>query len=121
MIELLTAGYLNRITYGFMRGNDWIEPTLRYTAFELANPDFGDDPGRVRAGANVNGASFYSRLSHSEAWWVISASARDAFEGTLPFRRRVAPEPGIDGYLQQDLAYSAGGRGLQRATVRSWR
>ena len=121
VIELLTAGYLDRVSYGFRRGDDWIEPTLQYTAFELANPDFGDDPGRVRAGANVNGASFHSYLNHSQAWWAISASEREAFEQTLPFRRRGAAEPGVDGYLQQDLAYSAGGRGLQRATVRSWR
>ena len=121
VIELLTVGYLDRVTYGFRRGDDWIEPTLRYTAFELASPGFGDDPGRVRVGANVNGASFHSYLSHSDEWWAISASERDAFEETLPFRRRGEPESGIDGYLQQDRAYTAGGRGLQRATVRSWR
>ena len=38
LVELLTAGFLERVTYGFRRGDVWIEPTLRYTAFELADP-----------------------------------------------------------------------------------
>ena len=120
LVELLTAGFLERVTYGFRRGDAWIEPTLRYTAFELADPGFGDDPGRVRARANISAASFYSYLTYSSAWNALSGTEQDAFKARLPFKRVGAPEPGIDGYLQQDLAYSAGGRGLQRATVRSW-
>ena len=121
VVELLTAGLLERVTYGFRRGDSWIEPTLRYTAFQLADPGFGDDPGRVRPGADIKDASLCSFLTYSTAWEALSSSARDAVQKSLPFVRGVAPEPGIDGYLQQDLAYSAGGRGLQRATVRSWR
>ena len=120
LIELVTAGYLRTVTYGYRRDDSWIEPTVRYTAFELADPEFGDDPGRVRARANISAASFYSYLTYSSAWNALSGTEQDAFEESLPFKRGGAPEPGIDGYLQQDLAYSAGGRGLQRATVRSW-
>ena len=121
LVELLTAGFLEKVTYGFRRGDAWIEPSLRYEAFELAHPGFGDDPGRVRARADVSDASFYSFLSYSTAWDALSSSAREALQTRLPFHRGFAAEPGIDGYLQQDLAYSAGGRGLQRASVRSWR
>lgn len=121
LIELLTAGYLDSITYGFRRGDDWIEPTLQYTSFELADSAFGDDPGRVRPSADISGASFYSYLTYSGAWSELSLAQKEAFKGTLPVSRVEAPEPGIDGYLEQDLAYSAGGRGLQRAAVRSWR
>ena len=120
LIELVTAGYLRKVTYGYRRDDRWIEPTVRYTAFELTDPGFGDDPGRVRARADISGASFYSYLTYSSTWDALSGAAQDAFEKSLPFKRGGAPEPGIDGYLQQDLAYSAGGRGLQRATVRSW-
>ena len=35
-IELLKAGYLGTVTYGFRRDGNWIEPTLRYTARDLA-------------------------------------------------------------------------------------
>ena len=34
--ELLKAGYLGTVTYGFRRDGNWIEPTLRYTARDLA-------------------------------------------------------------------------------------
>ena len=120
LIELLTAGYLGSVAYGFRRNNKWIEPTLRYTAFELADSGFGDDPGRVPAKADISGATFYSYLTYSSAWDALSPSARAAFNETLPIKRVGAPEPGVDGYVQQDLAYSAGGRGVQREIVRSW-
>ena len=120
LIELVTAGYLRTVTYGYRRDDSWIEPTFRYTAFELADPGFGDDPGRVRARADISGASFYSYLTYSNAWDALSGAGQDAFKKSLPVKRGGAPEPGTDGYLQRDLSYSAGGRGLQRATVRSW-
>ena len=120
LIELLTAGYLGTVAYGFRRNDKWIEPTLRYTAFELSDSGFGDDPGRVPASANISGATFYSYLTYSSAWDALSPSARAAFKKTLPVNRVGAPELGIDGYVQQDLAYSAGGRGVQREIVRSW-
>ena len=34
--EMLRAGYLDTVTYGFKRDGKWIEPTLRYTARDLA-------------------------------------------------------------------------------------
>lgn len=120
LIELLTAGYLGTVAYGFRRNDKWIEPTLRYTAFDLTDPGFGDDPGRVPAGADVRGATFYSYLTYSSAWNALSPSGRAAFEERLPVKRVGAPEPGVDGYVQQDLAYSAGGRGVRREIVRSW-
>lgn len=120
LVELLVAGYLKKVAYGFRRDDRWIEPTLRYTAFELANPGFGDDPGRIPARADVRGASFYSYLTYSNKWDELSAAEQAAFKETLAVKRVGAPEPGVDGYVQQDLAYSAGGRGVQRELVRSW-
>ena len=120
LIELLTAGYLGTITYGFRLNDKWKEPTLRYTAFELSDPGFGDDPGRVPRGADVNGATFYSYLSYSSAWSKLTSAEQATFKEDLRVQRASAPEPGVDGYLQRDLAYSAGGRGVQREMVRSW-
>ena len=121
-IELLRAGYLGEVTYGFRRNGNWIEPTLRYSARDLAGTNANDDdPGRISARANVGGASFGSFLIYSPAWERSTSSEREDFERRLPFRRAVGAEPGIDGYLNQDLTYSAGGRALDRSTVRSWR
>lgn len=121
VIELLKGGYLGTITYGFRHDGKWIEPTLCYTARDLAGGSANDDdPGKIRASANVAGASFYSYLTYSSAWDRLSVSEKEAVEKRLPFRRGVAPEPGISGYLADDRTYSSGGRAIDRATVRSF-
>lgn len=52
--EMLKAGYLETVTYGFKRDGNWVEPTLRYTARDLAGTAANDDdPGRVRPGADI--------------------------------------------------------------------
>jgi hypothetical protein len=121
-IELLKAGYLGTLTVGFRRDGSWIEPTLHYTArdlFETAADD--DDPGRIKPGADIEAASFYSYLTYSPTWYALTTAAREAFKQRLPFQREGAPEPRVDGYLAPDRTYSAGRRALDRASVRSWR
>lgn len=121
IIELLKKGYLDTVTYGFQRNGNWIEPTLRYTARDLAGISANDDdPGRVLPGKDVANASFSSYLIHSATWNRLSATEQEAFEKRLPFRRSGASEPGITGYLARDLTYSAGGLALDRASVRSF-
>jgi hypothetical protein len=119
--EFLKEGYLGTVTYGYRRDGKWIEPTLRYTARDLAGSAANDDdPGRVRPGAGISGASFYSYLTYSAAWNNESAATQEAFCERLPFRRGGAPEPGVNGYLSEDRTYSSGGRALNRASVRSY-
>ena len=120
-IAFLKAGYLGTVTYGFRRADEWIEPTLRYTALQLAGVSANDDdPGRLRPGANIQGASFYSYMTYNSAWDSLSASEKETFRTSLPFKRTGAPEPGISGYLSNDRIYSAGGRALDRASLRSY-
>ena len=121
VIELLKAGMLGTVTYGYRRDDNWIEPTLQYTARDLAGISANDDdPGRIRPGADVSDASFYSYLTHNAAWHGLSEKEREDFEERLPFKRSGAPEPGVDGYLNTDRTYSSGGRALDRASVRSY-
>ena len=121
IIELLKAGYLGTVTYGYRRNDCWIEPALRYTARDLEGASANDDdPGRIRPGANVDGASFYSYLTYTAAWDSLSEAEKDGFKKSLPFYRGGAPEPAIDGYLSNDKTYSSGGRALDRASVRSY-
>lgn len=120
IIQLLKHGYLGTATYGYRRNDAWIEPTVRYTARDLAGASANDDdPGRIRPGADVKGASFYSYVTHNEAWWALSAAERSAFEATLPIKRTGAPEPAVNGYLRSDRTYSAGGRALDRQSVKA--
>ncbi|KAB2688801.1 hypothetical protein [Brucella pseudogrignonensis] len=121
VIDLLKAGYLGVVAYGYRRNNDWIEPTLRYSAHDLAGAAANDeDPGRIKPGANISGATFYSYLTYSAAWDKLTGDQKDAFKKTLPFYRGGAPEPGVTGYFAEDRIYSSGGRALNRASVRSW-
>lgn len=120
-IELLKAGYFGTLTVGFLRNEEWIEPTLRYTARDLAGMSSNDDdPGRIRPGLDVSGAKFHNYLTYSSAWDALSASEKEAFKTRMPFQRSGKPEPTVNGYLVDDKVYSAGGRALNRATVRAY-
>jgi hypothetical protein len=119
IIALLKSGYLGTVTYGFQRDGRWIEPTLRYTSRDLHTEGSDDDPGRIRPGADVSGASFCSYLTYSAIWGLLSSAEQGQFERTLAVQRTGAPEPGVAGYLVDDRTYSAGGRALTRAAVRS--
>jgi len=120
VIQLLKYGYLGTVTYGFKKGDSWIEPTLIYTASDLDGAA-NDDPGRVRPGKDISGAYFYSYLTYSSTWNNLTAEERSIFEKEeLPFQRGGADEPSINGYLDNDRTYSSGGKALSRATVRSY-
>lgn len=119
--ELLRAGYLGTITYGFRRNGRWVEPTLRYTARDLVEAGgYDDDPGRVRPWANTQGAHFHSYLTYSSAWNRLTSGERASFKKHLPFERHGAPEPGVSGYWMSDRRYSAGGRALDRVSIRNY-
>jgi hypothetical protein len=121
VVELLKAGFFGTLTVGFRRNGCWIEPTLRYTARDLAGAAANDDdPGRIRPGADIEGARFYNYLTYSAIWDSLTETEQEAFKRRMPFRRSGAPEPGIDGYLVDDRVYSAGGRALDRASVRTF-
>ena len=120
-IELLKGGYLRKVTYGFRRNGQWTEPMVQYTARDLAGSSVNDDdPGRIRAGANIEGATFWSYLSYNDSWDELTADEREAFRARLPIKRSGADEPTVNGYLTNDRTYSAGGRALDRASVRSY-
>lgn len=121
VIELLKCGGLGAVSYGYRLDGKWIEPTLRYTAQDLAGiSGVDDDPGRIRPGADTTGASFYSFLTYSSTWNQITSDEKKSIKSRLPFQRTTADEPGVNGYLDQDKSYSSGGRALQRASVRSY-
>jgi hypothetical protein len=121
VIELLKAGYLDTVIYGFQRNGNWVEPTLIYKAKDFfgASAD-DDDPGRIRPGADVIGAKFGSYLTYSTAWGNLSETEKENFEERLPFKRNGASQPGVNGYLREDRIYSAGGRSLSRSSIRSY-
>lgn len=121
LIEYLRKGYLKLVTYGFQKDGKWIEPTLQYTPKDLAGlSGTDDDPGRIRPGANVEGAHFTSYLIKNTAFYSATEAERSTFSGSLPFQRTGADEPGINGYLSADKTYSSGGKALERSIVKSY-
>jgi hypothetical protein len=121
IIELLKAGYLGKVVYGFQKTRKWIEPTLEYTASELnSSRTNDDDPGKIRPNCNIVGASFHSYLTYSQTWHSLSSEAKQVFLNQLPFQRKGATELGIEGYFEKDLIYHSGGRALNRSTIRSF-
>ncbi|WP_175804319.1 hypothetical protein [Burkholderia cenocepacia] len=120
-IELLKAGYFGTLTVGFLRGGQWIEPTLRYSARDLAGMAANDDdPGRVLPGRDISGATFHNYVTYSAAWHTLSESEKDAFKRQMPFYRTGRAQPTVNGYLVDDKTYSAGGRALNRASVKAY-
>lgn len=121
IIELLKGGYLNEVTYGFQRNGNWIAPTVQYTARELGSSSADDDdPGRIKPGGDISGATFCSFLTYSDAWSDLSESEKNSIKRRLPFSRTTGSTPGVDGYMSSDRTYSSGGRSLERASVRSY-
>lgn len=120
-IELLKAGYFGTLTVGFLRDGQWIEPTLRYTARDLAGMVANDDdPGRVLPGRDISGATFYNYVTYSATWDALSEDQKDAFKRQMPFYRTGRTQPTVNGYLVDDKTYSSGGRALNRASVRAY-
>lgn len=119
--ELLRQGYLGTVTYGFQRNDKWIEPTLRYTAADLAGSGTDDDPGRVPPGKDISGAKFHSYLTYSAAWDALTPDERAAIKRQLPVQRVSGSESAVsNGYFADDKTYFSGGRSLGRASVRSY-
>ena len=119
--ELLRQGYLGTVTYGFQRDDKWIEPTLRYTASDLASGGTDDDPGRVLPGKDISGAKFHSYLTYSAAWDALTADQRSAVKQQLPLQRVSGSDAAVsNGYFADDKTYSSGGRSLGRASVRTY-
>jgi hypothetical protein len=120
--ELLRNGYLEKVTYGFKRNGNYIEPTLIYTAQELAD-NFNvvdDDPGKIRPNQNVTDATFHSFLCYSNKWFNLSSEEKTAFENSISITRATGNEPSINGYLVQDKTYSSGGKSLDRTSVKNY-
>lgn len=116
---LLRAGYLKQVTFGFKKNGNYISPTLRYEATDLANNGIDDRPGKIPIGKDVTGATFHSYLIYSSKWFSLTKNEQDAFENGMPYKRTNADEPGVTGYFSSDKTYSSGGRAMNRSVVRN--
>lgn len=120
LIELLKGGYLEEVTYGFIRDGCFIEPTIKYTASELNNELYEDsDPGKIRPGKNISGAFFTSFLSYSRSFFSLSVEDQESIKSTFRLDRSAGTQPDVSGTYQGDHNYVSGGRMLSRLSLKS--
>ena len=116
---LLNYDVLAWVEYGFQRDGKWTEATVRYTALPGGTLAANDDPGKIRPNLDIAGAHFTSFLDYNANWSNKSQAERAAIAAQRPFTRGTGSEPPLEnGYWVNDLNYTAGGRGLGRATAR---
>lgn len=113
---LLKYDAVSTVTYGFQREGKWTEAAVKYTSVN-GTLSTNDDPGKIKPGVDVAGASFTSFLEWN--WHKFTDAERDAILEECPFQRDTGNIPPLEvGYWADDLNYMAGGRGLGRATVK---
>lgn len=116
LVVLLKYDVVSTVTYGFQRAGKWTEASVKYTSVN-GTLSSNDDPGKIRPGLDVAGASFTSFLEPN--WRNFTEAEKDAVRKECPFQRGTGNTPPLEaGYWAEDLNYAAGGRGLGRATVK---
>lgn len=111
-VVLLHGGYLESVSYGFKRGDEWVV-ALKYNV-QTSGILSDDRSGRVAPGANVTGADWYSFLTYTPSFSRLTLEQRRRVEALLPFTRSYGEEPKATGVWTADKSYSSGGVGLQR-------
>jgi hypothetical protein len=113
---MIKGDYLDHVTYGFKRGEQWVE-ALRYRVLPGGTILNDDDPGGLRP-IDLTGLQFGSYMVHSNKWHNLTDTERQSIEATLPFKRGGTAEPTLEnGQWITDSSYSAGGRGLGRSKI----
>jgi hypothetical protein len=114
---LLKHDAVDNVVYGFKRDGKWTEASVRYRALPGGILSTDDDPGKIRPGMDVEGASFTSFLTYKSD--ALGPGELEAIETECGFERSTGSAPPLEaGYWADDLTYSAGGRGLGRAVIR---
>lgn len=116
---MLKNDAISAVTYGFKRNGKWTEAAVRYQALPGGSIAVDDDPGKIRPGLDIAGASFTSFIEYSQKWWNLTQSERDSVKKESPVDRSTGDVPPLEtGHWESDLTYGAGGRGLGRSSVR---
>jgi len=115
---LLRDGYFGKLQCGFKRAGVVVF-VLEYVAHGGGRID--EAPGQVPGDHNLAGASWFSFLEFSPAWWRLTASQRDAYEATLPIQRSKGDPPTLASgvYYGNAKSYSTENVGVSRTIIRT--
>ncbi len=119
LAELLAGGYVASVEYGFRRDGRRIV-SLYYEARTDGSLTDGKSGG-VYARADISGAQWFSFLTYSWKWSLLSSSAQQEIEGRITIQRSYGQAPGDgNGYWSIDRSYASQGTGVQRRTFRPY-
>ena len=114
MIILLVNRCVSKVTYGFVRANDWVM-ALRYTVTDNGLFLRDDRSGRIPASADVCGAAWHSFLEYTHTWQRLERGRKEEIVGEVPFMRTNGAVPGDRfGVWESDKNFSTGGMMLKR-------
>lgn len=115
LVAYLAEDYLSYIEYGFRRGDAWVV-AHKYTAAQLGSASTDDRSGRIRRGADVSDAIWWSLLSTNQRYANLSQAERDRFEAGIRIKR--SPGTGLSagntGWASE-RSYASGGGGVSRS------
>ena len=118
---LLRDGYLNTVDYGFKdhATNAW-KLRLRYTA-TIGGQLTDSRPGALPTSLALAGCHFYSYLTRSTKYDLLSAAERAKVDAALPIARTGADEPVTGaGSTSSGIGYARHGVGVTRGVFQSF-
>jgi hypothetical protein len=117
LVALMLGGWFQSVSYGFKQNGFWVM-ALEYKMFLGAIRTTDDNAGRVRPGINTVGASWYSILTKSSAFYSLPPARQAEIERSLPIQRTIGGAPQIRTInLLSDKYYSKDGGALQRRII----
>lgn len=118
LVEMLAGGYVATYEAGFRKSNGQRVVSARYTV-RSSGISTDDRAGGIYARADISGASWFTYMTYSNAWWELNDSARHAINDSVPIDRSPADEPTDgNGYWESGRNYASGGTSTSRSGFR---
>lgn len=117
LIILLKGGYLLSVDYGFKKNDKWVL-AVSYEVNQVTGTLIDNNPGKVPAGVDIQGARFGSYLRQSKKFEDLSEAEQNKINATLPFQRGGCDDPLSGLYGSHDKTYSAGNHEVKRKIIK---
>lgn len=117
LVEMLAGGYVATYEAGFRKDGKRVV-SERYTV-SSAGLATDERAGGIYARADVTGASWFTFMNYSDAWWDLSDAARKAVKDSVAIDRSPGTEPTDgNGYWESGRNYASGGMSTSRSGFR---
>lgn len=117
LVEMLAGGYVATYEAGFRKeGKRVVSERYSVSSSGLATDERA---GGIYARADVTGASWFTFMNYSDAWWDLSDTARKAVKDSVAIDRSPGTEPTDgNGYWENGRNYASGGTSTSRSGFR---